>query len=280
MSVPPQPHQPQPSPLPPPPYQPDPSTFGPPSQPPARNTIGLAALILALIGFVFACIPGALLVGWILLPVAFILGIVGLTRTDLSKTTSAWALVVSVIGTIVGFVVFFTVVTDAVDETFSSTGLTPADTAEAVTPSSAEAVPDDEPGTRESPLIVGETVTNDDWEITLAQPREAAADVAAANQFNDPPTDGMEYWMVPITATYVGDDTGRPGSALTVKFVGTDNRTYSDRCGVLPDPLDEIDELYAGGTAEGNVCVSVPAGADGLWTVSTTMGTPTFFSAD
>ncbi len=235
---------------------------------------------MAVIGFVFACIPGALIVGWILLPVAFVLGIVGITRADLSKTTSAWALVVSVIGAIVGFIVFFTVIGDAVDEAFSSDDLAPADTAEAVTPSTTDTAPADEPGTRQTPLQVGETVTNDDWEITLAPPREAAAEVAEANRFNDPPADGMEYWIVPVTATYVGDDTGRPGSALTVKFVGTDNRTYSDRCGVLPDPLDEIDELYADGTAEGNVCVSVPAGADGLWTVSTIMGSPTFFSAD
>ena len=63
-----------------------------------------------------------------------------------------------------------------------------------------------------------------------------------------------------------------------MKFVGSDNRTYSDSCGVIPSPLREVGELYPGGVAEGNVCVAVPAGADGLWTVSTGVtGEPVFF---
>lgn len=33
-------------------------------------------MIIAIVGFIFACIPGALIVGWLLLPIAFILGIV------------------------------------------------------------------------------------------------------------------------------------------------------------------------------------------------------------
>ena len=43
-----------------------------------NNTVGLIALVVSVIGLVFACVPGALIVGWGLLPAAFILGIVGL----------------------------------------------------------------------------------------------------------------------------------------------------------------------------------------------------------
>jgi hypothetical protein len=65
---------------------------------------------------------------------------------------------------------------------------------------------------------------------------------------------------------------------ISVKFVGSDNRTYDDRCGVIPAPLDDVGELYKGGVAEGNVCVAIPAGAEGLWTVSTGFdGKPVFF---
>ena len=53
---------------------------GTPTEKPARNTLGLVAMIIAIVGFIFACIPGALIVGWLLLPIAFILGI-----------ASAWA---------------------------------------------------------------------------------------------------------------------------------------------------------------------------------------------
>src|SRR5690625_1251453 len=90
-----------------------PSQFGPyqgTPPTPQKNGIGLAALIVAIVGFLFACIPGALIIGWVLLPVAFILSIVGLTRSGRKKGTSIAAMVISVIGTIVGFVVFATVV--------------------------------------------------------------------------------------------------------------------------------------------------------------------------
>ena len=45
-----------------------------------RNTVGIVALVMAIIGFIFACVPGALIVGWILLPISFIVGLVGLFR--------------------------------------------------------------------------------------------------------------------------------------------------------------------------------------------------------
>jgi hypothetical protein len=62
----------------------------------------------------------------------------------------------------------------------------------------------------------------------------------------------------------------RPGNAgfdIAVKFVGSD----------ILNPLNEVGALYKGGSAQGNVCVAVPAGAEGLWTVSTSFGHPVFF---
>jgi hypothetical protein len=35
-------------------------------------------------------------------------------------------------------------------------------------------------------------------------------------------------------ATYMGDDTGNTAFEVMVKFVGSANRTYDDRCGVIP----------------------------------------------
>src|SRR5690606_41361728 len=43
-----------------------------------HNVPALIAMIVAIVGFLFACIPGALIVGWILLPIAFVLSIVSL----------------------------------------------------------------------------------------------------------------------------------------------------------------------------------------------------------
>lgn len=102
---------------------------GPPSTPypgsPAalveqRNTLGLIAIIVAVLGFVFACIPGALIVGWVLLPIAFILGIASVCQAGKAKGTSIGAIIIAVVGTVVGFIVFFAVVADAVEDSFGS----------------------------------------------------------------------------------------------------------------------------------------------------------------
>jgi hypothetical protein len=55
-------------------YPPPPSPAGPQGPAKRNNTIGLIGLIASIIGFVFACVPGALIIGWVLLPIAFVLG--------------------------------------------------------------------------------------------------------------------------------------------------------------------------------------------------------------
>ena len=101
-----------------------------------NNTIGLIALIVSVIGFVFACVPGALIVGWVLLPIAFILGIVGLLLSGKAKGTSIAAVIVSIIGTVVGVVVFLTVASDAFKDAFYKSDLS------ASSPTSADASED------------------------------------------------------------------------------------------------------------------------------------------
>jgi len=140
--------------------------------------------------------------------------------------------------------------------------------------------PSPERGTRANPLPIGTTVVFDEWTVRLGKPREAWDEIRAENMFNDPPPAGMQYWIVPVTATYTGDETGTAWWDLTIEFVGADARTYSDDCGVLPNDLMDIDELYRGGVAEGNECVVVPAGANGLWTLEAGWFTdPVFFTA-
>lgn len=259
---------------------PPPGAPAAPPPPKEKNTLGLVALIIGIIGFVFACIPGALIIGWILLPIAFILGIAGLFASGKTKGTSIAAVIIAVVGTVVGFIVFATVITDAVDDAFGGSDLSPSAPAATDPRAGVENADDEAAGTRDNPLRVGQPVSNPDWNITLGAPREAWQEIHAENEFNDPPPDGMEYWIVPVTATYTGEDTANPGVDITVQFVGSDNRTYDDYCGVIPDTLDDIGDLYAGGQAEGNTCVTVPAGADGLWTLATGFtGKPIFFAA-
>ncbi len=225
-----------------------------------------------IVGFIFACIPGALIIGWVLLPIAFVLGIVGVCLSGKTKATSIAAITVSIVGVVVGVVVFFAVVADSFSDAFNEPDLSAGPSAPTI---GGDSTP--KPGSRENPLPIGQTASNEEWTVALGQPAESGSLVAAENQFNEPPASGMEFWMVPVRATYTGTETGNPWE-VSVKFVGSDNRTYSDSCGVIPSPLTDVGELYPGGVAEGNVCVAVPAGADGLWTVSTGfIGEPVFF---
>ena len=62
MSYPPQSNPPQ-------PYPPQGQVPAPMQQAPAplkkgRNTVGIVALVMAVIGFIFACVPGALILAW------------------------------------------------------------------------------------------------------------------------------------------------------------------------------------------------------------------------
>lgn len=174
----------------------------PPSAQPAvskeRNVPGLIALVLGIIGFIFACIPGALIIGWVLLPVAFILGVVGLLLSGKTKGTSIAAVIVSVVGVVVGVTVLLVVVQDAFEDAFSESNLSPSsDPGASSPPSGAASTPGGESdgsgaGSRENPLPTGETVSSDNWEITLGAPYEAGAEIAAENPFNDPPEPGME----------------------------------------------------------------------------------------
>lgn len=100
-----------------------PATVSAPAPAKRKNIIGIIALVASIIGVIFACIPGALIVGWVLLPIAFVLGIVGLFLTGKARGTSIAAIVLSTVGTVVGVVVFFTVVSDAFKDSFNDSDL-------------------------------------------------------------------------------------------------------------------------------------------------------------
>lgn len=112
-----------------PPVAPSPGQLPPPmppadvsaSAPKKTNVLALIAMVVAIVGFIFACVPGALIVGWVLLPIAFVLSIVSLFLKGDRKWMGVVGLVVSIVGTIVGFLVFFAVIANAASEAFGDT---------------------------------------------------------------------------------------------------------------------------------------------------------------
>lgn len=240
-----------------------------PNHPPAKakkplNVVGLIALITAVLGFIFACIPGALIVGWILLPIAFVLALVSLFLKDKPKGMGITALILSIVGTIVGVVVFFAVVGSSFDNAFGSgdTKVVAPSGEAGATDGAADKEPAAGAGTRENPHPVGSVIESKDWRVVVNTVTLAATDaVVAANQFNDPPAAGSEYILVNYSVTYIGDDAnGQTPSFVSIEYVTADGRTVNsyDNSVVEPDPISS-NALYKGGSATGNQAFEVPS---------------------
>ena len=81
-----------------------PHPFTEPSNP-SPNVVGIIALVVAIVGFVFVCIPPVMGVAWVLLPIAFVLALVGIFSRG-AKWPAVTGLIVSILATVVGIVVF------------------------------------------------------------------------------------------------------------------------------------------------------------------------------
>jgi hypothetical protein len=83
--------------------------------------------------------------------------------------------------------------------------------------------------------------------------------VLNANQFNDPPKRGRQFYMINVAVAYRGPGKSTPTAGLTFKALGRFNVAYDyqDSCGVVPGELDTFKTVYSGGRLSGNVCFSV-----------------------
>jgi hypothetical protein len=264
-------------------YQPAPAqygqqpAFGGPSPVPTkkgRNVLGLIAMIVAIVGFVFACIPGALIVGWVLLPMGFILGIVSLFMRDKAKGMGIAALIIAVVGTIVGVVVFFAVAAAAFNDAFneSTSVVEPAEDEGASDEGAAPAADQEdaatgEEGTRDNPLPIGSTISSDEWTVTVDSHDADAADTVAGvmgGGVNDPAPDGSHYEMVTYTVTYTGEDSGYAAMVMVDLVTEGGNVVDSFDNPVLLDDSIGADELFNGASTTGSLAFTVPDGESAL----------------
>lgn len=125
----------------------------------------------------------------------------------------------------------------------------------------------------DDPLAIGETIevryedfdTEEErvWNIVVLEPlRNITDEVAAENQFNDPPPPDTQFMGAPVRVTYVSGPEPATLFELSFKAVGPSGvvvATFDPSCGVVPNSLDTFAELFQGGSIEGNLC----------WTVST-----------
>lgn len=118
-------------------------------------------------------------------------------------------------------------------------------------------------GTRDDPVPLGEAAdTGDGWTVTVVDVNfDAAAAIAAENQFNEPPAPGRQFVMPTLEVTYDGAEAQANTFELGITAVGDSNVEYGgsfdDSCGVTPNGLTDANDLFQGGSVTGTVCWSV-----------------------
>ncbi|GAA2804679.1 DUF4190 domain-containing protein [Streptomyces showdoensis] len=186
-------------------HSPDQQPWGAPGmQPPAqpRNGLGTTALVLGIVGLVFAIIPFLFWLGAILGLLALIFGIVGASRAGKGLATNKGMAVtglvlgaVSVLVAIVWTVVIATAVKDVADELEKEGGLKGAASSSAE-PSKGAAEPSADPSDKApEALKFGETFTYEDGiKVTVSKPRAHKPDEFAAGF-----TKGNKAFQVTVT---------------------------------------------------------------------------------
>ncbi|GAA1412582.1 hypothetical protein [Oerskovia paurometabola] len=136
-------------------------------------------------------------------------------------------------------------------------------------------------GTVEDPWLLSDEVYTEEWSVLLDAPYEATAEVLAHDDVNVPPADGMEYWIVPVHATYFGPslEASAPQS-ITLELVDGTGAVFDGRCGVVPDGLTGKGFMSTDESVSGNVCLPVPAGAPGLWRLTIDDYMPVYLTTD
>lgn len=225
---------------------------------PTKNTLGLIALIVAILGLILSCVKGALMAGWILLPIAFILGIVSLFMKNKKKGMGIAAIIISVVGAVLAPIVFFAYITDAADEALNAPPAQTGPDGETI-----ENKGKDAQGTsRDNPLPVGSSVESKEWSYKINSVELNGTDaVLAANPFNDAPADDQQYILINVTATYTGNDPEGSIPLGSVAYVSADGNTFAahDSLAVAPDAFDQITTLYEGASTTGNIAIAVPS---------------------
>ncbi|QFG69052.1 hypothetical protein [Ornithinimicrobium pratense] len=114
-------------------------------------------------------------------------------------------------------------------------------------------------GSRQNPFPRDAVLTGGDWTMTMADVSFDAADVVAAqNQFNDPPPPEHQYVMIDIEVSYHGEsEPVSPWRLMDFAIVGSGGNTFTDSCGVIPNPLRDVGDMYSGASASANVCMPV-----------------------
>jgi len=103
------------------------------------------------------------------------------------------------------------------------------------------------------------------WQITVTGPgSDITQAVLAENQFNEPPPDGYIFFGVPVELTLVeaNKEPLAPWINISFDILGPASLEifdgYESSCGTIPNGLEVMTEVFAGGTLAGQICFAIP----------------------
>lgn len=136
-----------------------------------------------------------------------------------------------------------------------------------ISPDLASINPTDLGKERNNPAPLADKIITDDWEISVLdviRGDEAWKMVQEANQFNDPPTEGMEYIAAKILAHNIStEDKAESIDGSFFNTTGSASVLYDLPSVVDPDPSLDI-SLYPGGEYEGWIVVQAAKDETGV----------------
>ena len=141
------------------------------------------------------------------------------------------------------------------------------------TPSPAP-TPEPTLGSRQVPIPfgIGAEVKNDEptdhWSVTVIDVAPNATDAILAHyEYNDPPSEGNQFYTVTVRVKYLGPDSATFDGGFRLKALGDSAvvyTTFENSCGVIPNELPDP-ELFTDGEIEGTECWQIAsADADSL----------------
>lgn len=123
-----------------------------------------------------------------------------------------------------------------------------------------EADPDAELGSRNNPVPFGKSVVINDWKVQVQSVNTNALKVVrASDPYSSSPGSNERYVLLSVKATYLGEESGEPGSDLRFKIVGSKGNTFSKSCGYSTDTFDNNGETFPKASVEGSICFTVDA---------------------
>ncbi|MDQ0893515.1 DUF2510 domain-containing protein [Agromyces ramosus] len=141
---------------------------------PGPNVVGIIALVVAVVGLVFVFIPAVSGFAWVVVPIAFVLSIIGLSLRG-AKWPAVTGLVVSIIAAVVGIVMFVTFLIGSLGNVFDEIEDSIPEVPVFPQPGPDDPGADPDPQQPEAPvagdLAFGETMTWDDGvSLTVSAP--------------------------------------------------------------------------------------------------------------